>query len=62
MLTPPTLQMGMQTRSKTDATSDNTRKATRRQLFADEPSESKKKRRNAQNVTATMLLITTVTC
>ena len=62
MLTPPTLQMGMQTRSKTDAASDNTRKATRRQLFADEQSESKKKRRNAQNVTPTMLLITTVTC
>ena len=62
MLTPPTLQMGMQTRSKTDATSDNTRKATRRQLFADEASESKKIRPNVQSVTATILLISTATC
>ncbi|PWA47152.1 hypothetical protein CTI12_AA385830 [Artemisia annua] len=42
--TPPTLQTGMQTRSKTETTSDNTRKTTRRQLFTDEPFDNKKKK------------------
>ena len=61
MATPPSNYKGMQTRSKTEAISETTRKSAKRPLFPEEQPESKKKKTKVYNMIVPNLLMAATT-